>query len=444
MSSNKDPKKNKIYHGSYSLKHWINLLSKKNIQLPEYQRPFVWTKGEIKDLMKSFKYNYFVPSITIGAFFGDNEENDKDGEAIGNYVIDGQQRLTAVLLAYLGIFPKKNENDDNNEEDDDTFVDWSFNKLIGSSTNMEEILDKMKNYEKFKDCGITEDERKDDKFFKEHFLDFSYIVPSDKVPEKQRSFYAQVFRNINTKGKKLNDKSSRKGFYYIDKEKGELFQAKLIENNKISLGDSKSMDIDFIRYLALLSQYHKEYHKLRSQYPEEYHKEYCEDKAADNLAKGYSKRMEDYYISYLGETVGEEESGSFSKYEDIFTKDKTERDERLNHLKETIELIFGVEETKEQNCDLSKQEIDFCLFALIYFILFEKREIKREEVHDIFEKLKAKYNFYMKKDGDLDVFIYLRQRVKNAIKAINQIMNESGNNNKTADNESGNNNEKTL
>lgn len=436
MSSNKDPQKNKIYHGSYSLKHWINLISNENIQLPEYQRPFVWTKGEIKDLMKSFKDNSFVPPITIGAFFGKNEENNKDGEGINNYVIDGQQRLTAVLLAYHGKFPKKKKNDnDNNEEEDDTFVDWSFTKLIDSSTDMKENLDVMEVYDYFCDCDINESEREDDKFFKEHFLDFSYIVPSDKDPQEQRKFYAQVFRNINTKGKKLNDKSSRKGFYYIDKEKGELFQYELIKDNKILLKDdtissgdnntssknNRSMDIDFIRYLALLSQYHKEYHKLLSQY----NKAYCEDKAANNLAKGYSKRMEDYYISYLGETVGEVENGSFSKYEDIFPRGKKDWDERLNHLKETITTIFGGE------CDLSKQEIDFSLFALIYFILFENGKIKKEEAHEIFKELKEKYKYkyYIKKDGGLDVFIYLRPRVENAIIAINQIMKKRGNNN---------------
>lgn len=33
---------NKVYYGEYSLKHWIDLILSKNIELPEYQRYFVW------------------------------------------------------------------------------------------------------------------------------------------------------------------------------------------------------------------------------------------------------------------------------------------------------------------------------------------------------------------------------------------------------------------
>lgn len=39
--------KNRIYYGEYSLKYWIEMLLKKKITLPEYQRSFVWSDNAL-------------------------------------------------------------------------------------------------------------------------------------------------------------------------------------------------------------------------------------------------------------------------------------------------------------------------------------------------------------------------------------------------------------
>jgi uncharacterized protein with ParB-like and HNH nuclease domain len=67
----------------------------------------------------------FVPPVTIGAF-KTNEENK-------NLIIDGQQRLTSILLAYLGLYPDERTykqtverfaNDDEDETDElDSVID---------------------------------------------------------------------------------------------------------------------------------------------------------------------------------------------------------------------------------------------------------------------------------------------------------------------------------
>jgi len=87
---------NRVYYGQYSLKHWLDLILKQNIILPEYQRFFVWDEEKVRTLIKALKNKQFVPPITIGAF-------DING-ATQNLILDGQQRLTTVLLAYLGLF----------------------------------------------------------------------------------------------------------------------------------------------------------------------------------------------------------------------------------------------------------------------------------------------------------------------------------------------------
>ena len=52
---------NKVYYGEYSLKHWINLILKGNIKLPEYQRYFVWNLEKTNDLILALKEKQFIP-----------------------------------------------------------------------------------------------------------------------------------------------------------------------------------------------------------------------------------------------------------------------------------------------------------------------------------------------------------------------------------------------
>ena len=87
---------NRVYYGEYSLKHWIDLILKRNIVLPEYQRFFVWDEKKVETLIKTFRSKQFVPPITIGAFKNDDNEQ--------NLILDGQQRLTSIFLTYLGLF----------------------------------------------------------------------------------------------------------------------------------------------------------------------------------------------------------------------------------------------------------------------------------------------------------------------------------------------------
>ena len=47
---------NRIYYGEYSLKHWIEMLLKKKITLPEYQRSYVWDEKAVKIFIKSLTY----------------------------------------------------------------------------------------------------------------------------------------------------------------------------------------------------------------------------------------------------------------------------------------------------------------------------------------------------------------------------------------------------
>ena len=130
---------NKVYYGEYSLKHWIDLMLSGNITLPPYQRSFVWDKNRVEKLIQSLIKRQFIPPVTIGGF---SKEEKK------NLIIDGQQRLTSLLLAYRGLFPDKDkidkfndgyidENDDQDQdikEQRDKILKWNY-KMATSKRN---------------------------------------------------------------------------------------------------------------------------------------------------------------------------------------------------------------------------------------------------------------------------------------------------------------------
>jgi uncharacterized protein with ParB-like and HNH nuclease domain len=139
-------------------------------------------------LIKALKNKQFVPPITIGAF--------NINGATQNLILDGQQRLTTVLLAYLGLFPDKdlfkgtvdrlvNENDDDvdGEEQLDDILKWNFKKLTEKGNNKTNILEKIPvgNY-KVIDFAI------DDDFLKKTFLGFSYLVPQNNNQQVQQKY----------------------------------------------------------------------------------------------------------------------------------------------------------------------------------------------------------------------------------------------------------------
>lgn len=90
---------NKVYYGEYSLNYWIELILSKSIVLPEYQRSFVWKEDDIQQLVKSFKAKQFVQPVTIALMKTNSKVNGQ------NLILDGQQRLTTILLSKIGYIP---------------------------------------------------------------------------------------------------------------------------------------------------------------------------------------------------------------------------------------------------------------------------------------------------------------------------------------------------
>lgn len=78
------------------------------IGLPDLQRPFVWSDAKVRDLLDSMLKGYLVGFVMIWEAPDSYENvshignNDKMYSRPSDLVIDGQQRLTALLSALYG------------------------------------------------------------------------------------------------------------------------------------------------------------------------------------------------------------------------------------------------------------------------------------------------------------------------------------------------------
>ncbi|PLK44971.1 DUF262 domain-containing protein [Emticicia sp. TH156] len=385
---------NRVYYGEYSLKHWIDLILKKNIILPEYQRYFVWEEDDVRNLIKAFKDKLFIPPVTIGAF--------KIEGANQNLILDGQQRLTSILLAFLGLFPDKSEykktiekfadeNDDENDENDqlDNIFEWKFNLLIERGNNKQSILEQIieGNYKKV-------DFQIDDRFLETTFLGFSYLVPYISNEKQQQKYYSSVFRNINIQGKPLLPQESRDSLYFLDNDLKQFFKPEFCNlfTVKNSSGISK---IDFVRYLSLLSQYKK-------------------DQSANNVARSYKPQMEKYYEDYIYSVIDDNNS-KYGKFTEIFPDKKY--DESFSKLHEALNSI-----------DVPKQfqsiiELDMYFFGIIYIIVFEKKIIDITKKDELKQKIESKISDF-KRDGSHtrapSNLGHLRSRISSSIEIYQQ------------------------
>lgn len=414
---------NKVYYGEYSLDYWIELILSKNIILPDYQRNFSWDETKREKLITSLKNKEFVPPVIIGSFTKNGLKE--------NLLIDGQQRLTSILLSVLGFFPDRetykkhskdkvrkyiDENDDFAGETDSStdVINWTFNDLlIEDNLTISKIKSTLEKDEYFK--ALNNDNEIDNSFLKNTFLGFSYLVPSNSQRGDQQRYYSSVFRNINRQGMSLTGQESREALYYLDESKTSFFKPKFI--NLIE----GELSIDFIRYLSILSQYKKE-------------------GSVQNLCSGFGGRkekLEEYYENYINFIIGDKNIKYYISYEELF-----DTNEQLLSCEQPHSGRYSKMSNFISDSPLSKKTFDSIIdcdlyyFGLIYLIIFENKNIDLEKWSDItkkieksIEELKAPYldkqgvptyelskavsrSFHQKNPSALK---YLRERVEKSI-----------------------------
>lgn len=360
----------RVYYGEYSLSHWIELVLTRNIILPEYQRSFVWNEIDVNLLIKSFKQNLFVQPVTI-AVMPNNAQNSS------NLILDGQQRITSLILARLGYFPNRDKfeqvedidaRDDDAESDDgaSTPIKWTFKELL-SQNPWENTIDAIRlrlaaddNYIVLKMDAVNRN------FYDTTFLGFSYVVPDSQDYLEIQKSYSQIFRNINYLGKSLSVLESRRSLYFMNAQYQRYFEGWCEDGSDVLCGiklyeKMKLTKIDVVRYLACLSQYSIRENK-------------------DDVMKRYSSfsSRESFnadYVSYLMGLNQESNGNKFDgfKMETFFPNNCwTQRFEVLKAAVTELKPNMGL---NDKNAFISWIDADYWLFGLIYQIVFKGKTL---------------------------------------------------------------------
>lgn len=390
--------KNKVYYGEYSLKHWIDLMLSGNIELPEYQRSFVWKQPQTERLIQAFEKDLFVPPVTIGSY-------EKDGKK-QNLVLDGQQRLTSILLAYLGVFPneyKFGKNKFDRDSDDETLNDmlWTFNEILKKGNNAKEI----KKY--FDDLNNSDNEYKKmrykvtDTFLEEHYLGFSFLIPNLDI---QKIYYASVFRAINIEGETLSNQENREALYYLDESLKNFFSPDFISGYTINTNDG-TQKIDFVRYISIISDYRKN--------------------GINHIVKGTEgklKKIEKYYETYISSVVADDDSTLFGKFSSDF--ENKEYNNPLESLKDYLSMIYEENSPPFESIIM----VDLLMFGLVENVLFERKKLDIGRFDELRKKISKSYRDFKRITGHSNSPNgpqYIKERLQKSLDIYQEFIDES-------------------
>lgn len=387
----------KVYYGEYTLKYWIELILKKDLELPLYQRSFVWTEEQVKGFVKGIQDDGFVPPVTIGVCNYDGENH--------NLILDGQQRLSSLLLAYFKVFPKKDAfpkdgnqiglADGGAEEDADEpeieYIGWSLRYFADKGPSERTVTESLK-AEQYNpvDYGVTAD------FFESKFLAFSFIIPNAASEAEQHEFYSSVFRNINILGTPLDPIESRQSLYFLKSGLKDFFDPECCRNLKIKLV-GKNQAYDFVRTMSLLSQYKKEGRFNR-------------------LAQGYKSRMEIFFEEYIYSVVKDSADGVFQQFSSIFpNKDFAPRIAKLQTALQGLEyahLHFT-----------SIIDADVHMFGLVFVTVIDGNDIDMARQDQLMAALQQKVSSFKSDSGHRaspSLLKHMRARVEQSVVIFNR------------------------
>ncbi len=393
----------KVFYGEYTLMHWIELIQSGNIVLPEYQRCFVWDRDQVETFVGSLKKGSFIPPVIIGAFQGQN------------LIIDGQQRLSTLLLSYLGRMPKP---DAFVITDDPTYVDageeegagdgadvdadveaikWTFNLVIenGKKNTKAEILQKIDGEAHDKYEALPADCCLDETFLNKNYLGFSYIVPSSGPgnTRDQVKFYSTVFHDINMQGVELQAQESRRSLYYLDSELTKFFEPQVSSFLKVTQ-KGRTARYDFVRSLAFASQYAK-------------------DGDSRAIAKKCRRQeaFEQYYADFINVVINDENSAVFGQFSSLVGEQNI--DERMNRMQAYVDALSFKQVFR------TIIAADTKLIGLIYHVVIKGKQLDDARYDALTADLDSKIVEYEGDEGHKrspNAVTHLRKRINDSIK----------------------------
>lgn len=168
----------------HSVETVLSWIKTKEVVIPEIQRPFVWKATQVRDLIDSLYNGYPVGYLIVSR---SHEMRLKDGTMSKGQriLIDGQQRVTALMASILGMSVLNNQYKK-------ITIRIAYNPFAKDDENLFEVQDQshLKSKKWIEDISI---------FFNDEFDDYTFIEDFCSVnPEMDR-------RELNRKIKKIID-----------------------------------------------------------------------------------------------------------------------------------------------------------------------------------------------------------------------------------------------
>lgn len=380
-----------VYYGEYSLWHWISMILNKDIVIPPYQRYFVWQPSMALQLMIDIKEGSFVPPVLISS-------NTENGKKV-NYILDGQQRLSSILLTYLGIWPKPapkienlayseddNEEDTTQEEDVNAYYEWTFSRIqqkFEEEANVEKLKRNLLETGKYikisdltasdVDAELIEKFKKidfDSSFLKNCYLGFSYIIENSGKADNEKILFSRIFRSINSLSSRtpLTNEENRAALYWLNPGRKDFFQPAELADAKI--GNSK---IDFARFLAFTAQASE---LIKDTIP-----------VTLRVAVGYGSKLkpfEAYISAYVSYVVNEADPRYVGK--NLFCKFKSDFIKRMTPFCSSLKKI------KRDLHFKTITEADYYIFGLLFWLVFKGKDVNLDDdrIQKLSEKIASK------------------------------------------------------
>lgn len=361
---------NRVYYGEYSIRRWINLILTKSIVLPDYQRCFVWGEDKVEALVQTLKENRFVPPIVIGACI--NEDGSQQ-----NYVIDGQQRLSSLLLAYIKKFPRKgafpiedsivSDNDDTDDEEVETVgCDWTFRSVATGIMENEQTIRARCDSSQYTELNVSLQGIDLDTTY----IGFCFLVPGCDDENKKIRYFTRTFHEVNKGGIALSQQESRRSLYFLKNDKKDFFEPRWSLSYTLMIKGKavQRQTLDFVRYMALLFDYKK--HN-------------CDE---SKVACRRKKDLDAYYVDFVYSIVDGKTSDTFSKFSEVFPAANFVQD--MNRLHAEIGKLSPPTEYD------SIIDMDVYFMGLAYVVLFEKKRLKDEKIPALKEELLSLISSY--------------------------------------------------
>lgn len=293
---------------------------------------------------------------------------------------------------------------DDNQNTEIKSIKWTIRELYEKGKSLEELRAELSSNSRYEKLDLGLQLEKD--FWKKTFIGFSFIVPNMADVSDVQKFYTHLFRNMNYYGRKLSASESRKSLYYQDSRLTNYFEGKTEQGDDVLCDlkvkqDFKPRQIDFIRYLSMLSQ----------------------KKVGKTVMMGYSayNSRENYYADYVAYLLGLEQEEREDKFDGfdfsaIFPDDVIR--DRYNKLREGVEQIKQYIHQDSDGAFKSWIDADLWLLGLIYYVVFEGKDLslegnKGEDLKQaISEEINSKNEAYQKRSNALG---HIRERIDKSI-----------------------------